>query len=78
MTRLGERFIYGEFYKQMRRLHFVTLNDLLRNCFFLFKSYMMQRQNQRKQDAAPFVKIEHDSFGKKAEEISQHLNDVLV
>lgn len=24
MTQLGERFIYGEFYKQIKRLHFVT------------------------------------------------------
>lgn len=54
----------------------VTPKDLLRSSFFIFKSYMMQRQ--RKQDKASPIKIQYESFGEKAGKIKQHLKNLLV
>lgn len=51
----------------------VTPNDLLCNCFFIFKSYMMQR----KQAKASPVKIHQESFGEKAGKIKQCLKNLV-
>lgn len=76
MTQFAERFVYGELYKKIKRLQ--LSHQVI--CYVIVSSYLnlMQRQKEGKQDTAPFVKIHHGSFGKKAEETSQHLNNLLV
>lgn len=66
---------YGEFYKQIKRLH-LSHPMICYVAFFIFKSYMMQRQ--RKQDKASPIKIQDESFGEKAGKIKQHLKNLLV